>query len=69
MARLVRSRPAKIAWTLYPLYITFVVVATGNHYLTDAFLGALTAGTSALLAKRLLARARPDKWAFGHATA
>jgi hypothetical protein len=69
MARLVNSRPAKIAWALYPFYITFVVVATGNHYLTDAVLGALTAGLAALLAKRLLARARPDKWAFGHATA
>jgi membrane-associated phospholipid phosphatase len=54
---------------LYPLAITFVVVATGNHYLTDVFLGALTAGVSALAAQRLLARARPDAWAFGQATA
>ena len=64
MARLVRSRPARIAWILYPLWITFVVVATGNHYLTDVFLGALTAGVAALLAKQLLARARPEVWAF-----
>jgi PAP2 superfamily len=69
MARLVRSRAAKVAWALYPFYITFVVVVTGNHYLTDAVLGGLTAGASAVVAKRLLARARPDKWAFGHATA
>jgi membrane-associated phospholipid phosphatase len=69
MARLVKHWPAKIAWSLYPLWITFVVVATGNHYLTDVFLGALTAGVSALLAQRLLARARPDVWAFGQATA
>jgi membrane-associated phospholipid phosphatase len=69
MARLVRRRWAKIAWAVYPLFITFVVVATGNHYLTDAVLGALTAGTAALIAKRLLARARPGVWAFGHATA
>jgi hypothetical protein len=68
MSRLVRSRSAKIAWMLYPLWITFVVVATGNHYLTDVFLGALTAGASALLAKQLLARARPE-WAFGQAPA
>ena len=27
--------------------ITFVVVATANHFLTDVFLGALTAGASA----------------------
>jgi membrane-associated phospholipid phosphatase len=69
MVRLVKHWPAKIAWGLYPLWITFVVVATGNHYLTDVFLGAVTAGISALLAKQLLARARPDAWAFGHATA
>jgi membrane-associated phospholipid phosphatase len=64
MFRLVRHRAAKAAWSLYPLFVTFVVVATGNHYFTDVFLGALTAGASALLAKRLLARARPDAWAF-----
>jgi membrane-associated phospholipid phosphatase len=69
MARLVKHWPARIAWSLYPLLITFVVVATGNHYLTDVVLGALTAGASALLAKQLLARARPDAWAFRQATA
>ncbi|MGI8903093.1 MAG: phosphatase PAP2 family protein [Solirubrobacteraceae bacterium] len=69
MARLVRHRPARLAWRLYPLLIAFVVVATGNHYLTDVLLGALTAGGAALLAERLLARARPDVWAFGHAPA
>ena len=56
-------------WCFYPLFITFVVVATGNHYFTDVFLGALTAGLSALLAKQLLARARPDAWAFGEVSA
>jgi membrane-associated phospholipid phosphatase len=69
MARLVGWRPGKVLWCLYPLLVTFVVVATANHFLTDVFLGALTAGISAMLAKRLLARARPDVWAFGHATA
>jgi len=69
MVKLVKRRVAKIAWALYPLWITFVVVATGNHYFTDVFLGALTAGISALLAKQLLARARPDVWAFRQATA
>jgi membrane-associated phospholipid phosphatase len=69
MSRLVRSLPARIAWRLYPLLITFVVVATGNHYLTDVFLGVVTAAAASLLANRLLARARPDAWAFGQATA
>jgi membrane-associated phospholipid phosphatase len=69
MSRLVTRWPAKIAWRLYPLWITFVVVATGNHYLTDVFLGAVTAGASGLLAGKLLSRARPDAWASGRATA
>ncbi len=69
MFRLTRRRAARIAWALYPLVVTFVVVVTANHYLTDVFLGALTAGIAALLAKRLLARARPEAWAFSRATA
>ena len=69
MARLVRNGAAAAAWALYPLYICFVVIATGNHYLTDVVLGALTALASAVLAGQLLARARPDAWAFGHAAA
>jgi hypothetical protein len=64
MVRLVRHRVAKFAWSLYPLFVTFVVVATANHYLTDVFLGALTAVLAGVLAKRLLARARPHAWAF-----
>jgi len=69
MSRLVRHRAVRILWLVYPLFITFVVVATGNHYFTDVFLGALTAGISALLAKQLLARARPDVWTFSGAPA
>jgi hypothetical protein len=69
MSRLVAWRPGKIAWSLYPPVVTFVVVATANHYLTDVFLGALTAAASMFLAQRLLARARPDIWTFEQATA
>ena len=69
MVRLVSWRPGRAMWALYPLLVTFVVVATANHYLIDVFLGAVTAGMSALLAQRLLARARPDAWAFAPATA
>lgn len=64
MARLVSWRLAKLAWALYPLLVTFVVVATANHFLVDVFLGAATAGVAAALAHRPLARARPDRWAF-----
>ncbi|MEA2157760.1 MAG: hypothetical protein QOD66_140 [Solirubrobacteraceae bacterium] len=69
MSRLVRRRALKLLWWLYPLLITFVVIATGNHYLTDVVLGGLTAAAAWLLADRLLARARPDAWAFGQAAA
>jgi membrane-associated phospholipid phosphatase len=69
MARLVRSRVFAVLWVLYPVLIMFVVIATGNHYLTDVILGAITALASALLSKQLLARARPDVWAFGQAPA
>jgi membrane-associated phospholipid phosphatase len=69
MAKLVRPRPARVAWALYPLFIAFVVIATGNHYLTDVILGAVTATVSAFAAGKLLARARPEAWAFAKATA
>jgi membrane-associated phospholipid phosphatase len=69
MSRLISSRVARALWLTYPLFITFVVVATGNHYFTDVVLGGVTAGVAAVTAKRLLARARPDAWAFRPATA
>ncbi len=64
MSRLTHRRSVRMAWRLYPLLITFVVIATGNHYLTDVFLGACTAAVSWLIAGRLLARARPGVWNF-----
>lgn len=69
MARLSASRAGKLLWMLYPALITFVVVATANHFLTDVFLGVVTAGLAALLADRLLAKARPELWTFRPATA
>ncbi|HEY5187672.1 MAG TPA: phosphatase PAP2 family protein [Solirubrobacteraceae bacterium] len=69
MARLVTRWWVRVTWCLYPLLISFVVIVTGNHYFTDVLLGVLTAAASALLAARLLARARPDRWTFSGATA
>jgi hypothetical protein len=40
------------------------VIATANHWWFDAYLGAATAAASALAAQALLARARPDAWAW-----
>jgi PAP2 superfamily len=63
IARLARHRVTRVVWTLYPLLVLFVVVATGNHFVADAFLGAVTAVIAAAAAK-LLARTRPAVWAF-----
>jgi membrane-associated phospholipid phosphatase len=69
MAKLVSRSWLKVLWLVYPLLVTFAVVATGNHYLTDAFLGAVTAGVSMVIADRFLARARPHAWSLGGAPA
>lgn len=69
LARLVKPRPLKVFWALYPFLVMFVVVATGNHYVFDAVLGAATAGASALLSWQLLARWRPHAWSFGQSRA
>ncbi len=53
MSRLVHSRPARLLWRGYPVFIAFVVVVTANHYFTDVVLGGLTAGASALLTREL----------------
>jgi membrane-associated phospholipid phosphatase len=64
MARLVRHHWARVLWIAYAPFITFVVIVTANHFLTDAVLGALTAGCAALLARQLLQRVHPEAWAF-----
>ena len=63
LARLVRHRAVRVLWVLYPFLMAFVIVATANHFIIDALLGALTAGLSAYGA-RWLARARPAVWRF-----
>jgi PAP2 superfamily len=63
LARLVRWRVVRVLWLLYPFLMAFVIVVTANHFIFDAFLGALTAGVSAYGAS-WLARARPNVWRF-----
>lgn len=63
LARLSRSLALKIAFACYPLLMTFVVVATGNHFWLDAAFGALTAAM-ALAAATLLARRHPSTWSL-----
>jgi hypothetical protein len=69
MAGLSSRRWVKALWSLYPVLITFVVIVTGNHYLTDVFLGGLTAGASVLVARRVLPRVGLAKWTLDEATA
>ncbi len=64
LASMVRRRWAQLLWWSYPAVVSFVVVATANHWWFDAFLGAATAGVAALAAQALLARARPEVWAW-----
>jgi membrane-associated phospholipid phosphatase len=51
-------------WAAWPVLILWVVIVTGNHYWIDAVLGWMVAITSAVVAQRLLARARPEVWSF-----
>jgi len=67
LARLVRWRVLRVLWLGYPFLMAFVIVATANHFIFDALLGALTAALSAYGA-RWLARARPDVWRFSATT-
>jgi hypothetical protein len=68
IARLGRHRVTRVVWALYPLFVTFVIVATANHFFTDAVLGALTAALGAWVAA-FLGRVRPAAWAFAPAEA
>ncbi len=62
MSKLVSRKWAKGLWLCYPLLVTWVVVATGNHYLFDAILGAVTAGLAWAIARQL-GKAH-DGWKF-----
>jgi hypothetical protein len=44
--------------------VTFVVIATANHWWLDAFFGALVAAVAAGCAHGVFARARPHAWAW-----
>jgi membrane-associated phospholipid phosphatase len=65
--QLFRRRGIKLAWSLYPLIVTFVVISTGNHFWLDAAFGVVVAALSAVLAKQTLARVRPLAWGWRRA--
>jgi membrane-associated phospholipid phosphatase len=62
--RLSRRWFTKAFWAFWPLLVVWVVIVTANHYWVDAALGAMVAATAAVVAQRLLARARPDAWSW-----
>ena len=64
MIRMARHGWVKALWCAYAPIVTFVVIATGNHWVFDAVTGAMVAGVSALAAQTLFARARPRAWAW-----
>src|SRR5581483_8265233 len=48
LALLVRSRPVKAVWLLWPLAVWFSVLATGNHFWLDIVGGIVVAGIGGL---------------------
>jgi hypothetical protein len=68
LARLSKHRVTRAIWAVYPFVVFFVIISTANHFVTDAVLGAATAGFGAWTAA-WLARARPAAWAFEPAKA
>jgi len=64
LSRLVDNPIGRGFWRAYPFLVTFVIVATANHFIIDAVLGAMVAGVSALAAREL-GRVRPAAWQFG----
>ena len=69
LARLSKHRVTRIAWALYPLLVTFVIVATGNHFLVRRHPRRRARPASSAWAASWLARARPTVWAFSAAKA
>ena len=67
-ALLARSRPAKVLWSIYPLFVFFVVVVTANHYWLDGAAGAAVAVAAAAASYRL-AQVRPASWSWRAAPA
>jgi hypothetical protein len=67
MIRMTRRLWVKLLWSAYAPIVTMVVVVTANHWVFDAFTGALVAAVSALAAQTVFARVRPRAWAWAPA--
>jgi membrane-associated phospholipid phosphatase len=60
MAALVSSRWAKVLWTLWPSWVWFTVMATGNHYWLDVVAGIGLALVSVSVVMALESRREPS---------
>jgi membrane-associated phospholipid phosphatase len=60
MTALVRSRWAKVLWTLWPSWVWFTVMATGNHYWLDVVAGIGLAVVSVSIVMALESRREPS---------
>lgn len=58
-----RAAIASALWSVYPLFVLFVIIATANHYWFDAAAGAAVACLAAVSAHQL-ARIGPESWAW-----
>ena len=67
MAQMCGAAGPRCCGTRYSPIVTFVVIATANHWWLDGFLGAAVAAVSAVAAHGLFARARPEVWAWNAA--
>jgi hypothetical protein len=56
VVRLARRPLWRIAGALYPVFVLFMIVATGNHFFADAAAGALVAGLAAAVVALVSAR-------------
>jgi hypothetical protein len=63
--RLTRRPWLRAIGVLYPLLVLFAIVSTGNHFIFDAATGAVLAVIAGFVAHRVMARARPEIWAWG----
>jgi len=63
-ALVARRRWARALWLLYPVLVLFLVLVTANHFWFDAAAGAVTAVVAGLVARHIMARARPAAWAW-----
>ncbi len=61
-----RTAIARALWSVYPMFVLFVIIATANHYWFDAAAGAAVACLAALSAHQL-ARVGPESWSWRNA--